>query len=232
VKKAIPVVVLALLLASQLLLVGYDVVSSEPNTDIVTSLQDVPQLTGTIAIEQVLPQATDVALAWRSDAVLVRAMMQVDWPQDGSVTPVGELPPGGWVLLGFLSGQDLLTMRIERGGGLIVQQAVTPLGKEEAAAYLANQADLTQAKQSSADAAIAFDIANGRAFRDACPERRGQSFIQSQRSPISGEWTWTVTYMNRRQNDPTEYMSGEMNWVTGTIANLQNEDAPCDPISS
>jgi hypothetical protein len=37
-----------------------------------------------------------------------------------------------------------------------------------------------------------------------------------------------VAYINRRENDPTQYMSGEIDWATGSIDQVVDADLPCD----
>jgi hypothetical protein len=102
------------------------------------------------------------------------------------------------------------------------------LSEDLAGDYRAMAFDLSQANQPSADAAIAFDIAHGNAFRQECPTRRGQSYLRPQISEANGQWVWAVAYINRRENDPTQYMSGEIDWATGSIDQVVDADLPCD----
>ena len=227
-KKLIPIILIVVLLGGQLAIIGSNVVSTNKHNEQVAYAALPEPLSGEIGIEQVLPNANQTALAWNSDAVLVQASMQIDWPTDWSVVTQGTLPPGGWVLLGYVSGNALLTMRIERGGGNIVQAVETPITDEVATDYLANPIDLSAANQPAVDAAKAFDIAQGSTFRQQCPAMRGQSYLHPAISAATGQWVWSFLYINRRANDPTQYMSGEMDWATGTIDQVVDADLPCD----
>ena len=229
-KKIIPILLVAILLGGQLALIAYGVTTTNQNNEQVAAAAQPEPMSGNIGIEQVLPNATQTAQAWKSDATLVEVSMQVDWPEDFSSSAAGQLPPGGWILFGFISGTELLTMRIERGGGNIVQMQVTPVTEDVAADYLSKVFDLAAAQQPSADAAMAFDIAHGEHFRAACPFWRGQSYMHPELSAATGAWVWALSYLNRRQNDPAQYMTGELDWATGSIDQVQDTELPCDPL--
>jgi hypothetical protein len=229
VKKVIPILLLASLLGAQLALIGFDIASSRKLDEQVAVAAQPEPMAGNIGIEEVLPNATTTAQIWKSDATLVEASIQIDWPDDWATSASGQLPPGGWVLLGYISGTELLTMRIERGGGIIVQMQVTQISEDVAADYRSNVFDIAAAKQTSADAAMAFDIAHGAAFRQACAFRRGQSYLHPEISSSSGQWVWAISYLNRRENDPAQYMTGEIDWATGSIDQVVDTNLPCDP---
>lgn len=152
--------------------------------------------------------------------------MQIDWPPERTESPAPELPRGGWIFLAFLSQDDLLTMRIDRASGTIVETGLISLGEQSRAAYAAQLLDLSWAQTSSGTAMLASEAAYGTAYRDACPDQRFTSWLTVRRLPDSGLQAWHIEYKSVA-DEPQPSMTMDVDWQTGQIQNVTSADEPC-----
>ncbi|HRA46694.1 MAG TPA: hypothetical protein PK819_01335 [Thermomicrobiales bacterium] len=226
-KKWIPILLLVALVGGQLGMIIFNVRSTNRHNEL-TNVPPRPENLGTaLTFETIMPYAQRVANTWQPDAQLVSASMQIDWPEEFDPIQEGGLPPGGWILLGFVSGDEILTMRIDRGSGTIVQNAIIGISKSETDTYASHAIDFNQAAVTSVTAATAFEVSNGERFRQACPQNRGQSFIRPELDTASGNWVWDISYIDRPPNQDVRYMTGQIDWRTGQQTNVKNTDLTC-----
>jgi hypothetical protein len=157
-------------------------------------------------LESGLEVAWQQARAWRSDARLISATMQVDWPWQPPPDAVPEVPGTGWLTYVFVApwqppgrgpGAASLSVVVERLSGRVMVQ--TTLGWEYAPATAPPAAIPTPAISTIAAIRLA-EAAGGTPFRRACPHYRHVTRI-SLVEP--GEWPqhWLVTYEDARQPD-------------------------------
>jgi len=232
VKRIVPVVILLAIIIAQVILAATGFASADSQTSLTDIARRPDDLGNGLTLETIQPYAQSVAADWHGDAVLVMATMQIDWPDGFDPIAEGNLPPGGWLLLGYTSGNELLTMRIDRGSGTIVQTAIVGLSNTERDSYRSHVIDFSQASTTSENAAMAFEIAYGTAFRAECEGRRPQSWLVAGASPTSGAMAWLISYVNRSDDSPPDYMTGEIDWATGSIGQVSGQDAACAPIQS
>jgi hypothetical protein len=162
-----------------------------------------PRIDGGATFESALPLARRQANAWLPGAVLLNAMMQVDWPWNVPPGPAKALPGTGWLSYVFLApwhppgrgpGAASLGMTIERLSGAIVNQ--NSEGWEEAPAFPEPPPPATI---DSSEATLRADAAGGAAFRSACPQYRHVS----RTFPVAAGRTawpqhWVVIYEDSR----------------------------------
>lgn len=178
-------------------------------------------------LEEYDPIAKEIALAWNPEAQLVAANMQLDWPQTPSDQWSDEMPRGGWFLLTYVAGSEMLSLRIDRGSGELKESNVISITAEQASTYLSMIIDYSQASTTSETVAIAGEAAYGRAFRAQCPENRPQSWYTVARSGVTGGMIWRIDYVNRRPDLPQDLMSIDVDWASGELENIQNLELPC-----
>ena len=184
------------------------------------------EITEPLALEAAAALGTEVAREWRNDAVLVRAGMQIDWPDDMVDELPTELPQGGWAILGLLSGNDLLTLRMDRGSGVVVETELQRLSDADAAHLASHAIDFEQASSNSTTAILASEIAYGQSHRAACPERRRATWISVIHDEDSGESSWFVRYRDNA-NPETITLSMQIDWTTGAMVDVVNTDPDC-----
>jgi hypothetical protein len=154
--------------------------------------------------------------------------MQYDWPREALPEPPAELPRGGWIFFAFLAGDDLLTLRVDRGSGVIVDTRIVPLGDRARAGYVANAVDLDDASARSGTAAQAAETAYGAEFRAACPDQRYQSWLAARIYAERGEIVWHVEYESvNADGEPVTPLTLDVSWETGDLQNVANADEPC-----
>lgn len=183
---------------------------------------------GPTGIETALRIAEPVAQAWREDAWIAGASMQVDWPWDDT-SDSGVVPGGGWVNAVFAGGAGsdpgTLSVLVERGGGVVVR--TESLGWDSAPP--GSTALVTTYPWSSNGAVIAGEEAGGREFRRACPAARHLTRVSLVAQP-DGQQTappvWLVTYHDVRQPERNA-LEFRVDAVSGDVLTTQDRSLPC-----
>ena len=230
-KQTIAIVMILALIAGQ---VGFAVKASF-NDGPATHLSDVAprprEMTPGQSLETIAPYADSVAQSWDSAAKLVEASMQIDWPDGYDPVAEGTLPIGGWLLLGYATEKNLLTMRIDRGSGTIVETAIVPLTPDLATSYLSHVISYAPGGRTSTMAMLAFEIAYGTAFRNDCSFRRPQSWVIPSTGPDDSS-VWRISYVNRHDDQPADYLTGDLDQTSGAIEYVTGQDVECQPKKS
>ena len=224
--RRIAVTIVVAILAGQVALTGIAFTRADAPDQLTTPIHPSTEPDRPVDFEGVWLFASKVAADWRSDAKLVRATMQIDWPLEPQPEQFAELPQGGWILLAFLSKGELLTMRLDRGSGTIVETRLLALVEASRDAYAAAAIDFEQASTTSGTAARAADAAYGSEYRAACPEMRFVSWLTVAREPVTGQPVWRITYETRAE-EPQPSMMLDVDWQTGDILNVTNATADC-----
>jgi hypothetical protein len=183
-------------------------------------------IAGPLDLEGAAALGLAIAREWRSDAVLVNAGMQVDWPDDMVNRVPTELPRGGWALLRYLSGNDILALRIDRGSGVVVETELQTLTDSDAALLASQAIDFQRASTSSTTAILATEAAYGQRYRAACPERRRATWISVLADGNAGDPAWFVRYRDNGDPERTT-LSVRINWATGDIFDGVNTNPTC-----
>jgi len=231
VKQTIAVIAILALIAGQIGLVVKASFNDAPATRLSQIAPRPQDLAPGQTLETIAPYADLVAHEWDADAKLVEASMQIDWPDGYDPIAEGTLPVGGWLLLGYATPDKLLTMRIDRGSGTIVDTAIVPLTHDLANNYLSHPIMYGQGGRTSDMAVLAFEIAYGTAFRNDCSFRRPQSWVV----PTVGSHglpVWHISYVNRHDDQPADYLSGDLDSETGAIENVTGQNLQCEPKKS
>jgi len=214
------------IIVAQVGIAAYAVASNtteqEPNVPIVPS----QPIDAVLDLEQAAALGLEIARQWRSDSVLVDAGMQVDWPDESIADVPSELPRGGWALLRYLSGHEMLTLRVDRGSGVVVETELIRLSAADAAQLAARALDFQQASTTSSTAILATEAAYGLTYRAACPDRRRATWISAETDGSSGQRSWYVAY---RDNDDRERitLSVRIDWASGDIFDGVNLNPNC-----
>ena len=210
----------------QAALLGYGLTRASPTDHLQTPISPPSDLAMPLEIETVLPFAQSVAKTWRSEAKLVRANLQIDWPHEPTAARKSDLPAGGWIMLAFVGGDKMLTMRLDRGSGIIVEGRISTLDAKTQSSYGASPLDLASASTTSGTAMQAVEAAYGNSFRTACPDQRFTSWIFSAVDPATGARSWHAEY-EQRSDSPQPSMSVDIAWATGDLSNVKNATQPC-----
>ena len=221
-----PFLIGVLIILAQAGLLGYGFVRADDPDQIQTPIQPTVQPQMPLDLEGIVPFAREVATSWRTDSQLVGASMQIDWPREPTDKLALELPPGGWIFLAFLSQDDLLTLRIDRASGSIVQTGLISLDKQTPADYAAQLVDLTAASTSSGTALLAAEASYGTDFRNACPDQRFTSWLTVRRLPEADSQAWHIEYKSIA-DEPQPAMTMNVDWQSGEIQNVTNAAEPC-----
>jgi hypothetical protein len=221
-------VIVALILA-QVALAGYAFATGEEDTRPIPPITPQDEPLFPLAFEAILPFVDEQAKAWREDAVLVQSNLQVDWHREDVGDPVGQVPRGGWIMFAYVSGDDLLTLRLDRGSGTIVETRVVLLDEDSIHRYLRNPVDYGQARVASLTAMTAVEAAYGNQYRSKCYDRRHVSWATILTDEDTGERFWHIEY-EEREADLGTNMTADVSWQTGEIVNVTHEDLPCSEI--
>jgi len=224
--RRIGLIICVAIVLIQLGLIGYSATRASTPIRLRAPLQPTTQPPMPLDLEGIWPFASKVATDWHADASLVRASMQIDWPGDAGTVPAGQLPTGGWIFLTFLSSDGLLTMRIDRGSGVIVDTETLDIDSKFRDAFSTTPIDFAAAKTSSGTAASAAEVAYGATFRSACPDRRHTSWIAVRVDPATGALSWHVEYESRG-DQPQPAMTMDVDWKSADIQNVENATEPC-----
>jgi hypothetical protein len=195
---------------------------SEPDAPVIPSVE----ISSPLDLEAAASLGIEVARKWRSNAVLINAGMQVDWPADMVDSVPTELPRGGWALLRYLSGDDILTLRIDRGSGVVVETELLTLSGSDAATLASQAIDFQLASTNSTTAILATEAAYGRQYRAACPERRRSTWVSVVTDTDSGQPAWFVRYRDNGDPDRTS-LSVRIDWAAGDIFDAVNSNPTC-----
>lgn len=220
-----PFLIGGLIVLLQVSLLGYGLARADNATQLRTPIRPTTDVTLPLALETIMPFAGGVAADWRADSRLVGASMQIDWPHERGTQAALDLPPGGWIFLAFLSENDLLTMRIDRASGVIVQTSLISLGDRARSGYADRAIDLVESTTSSSTAALAAETAHGTAFRNACPDQRFLSWLTARKS-ADGRVDWHIEYPSVA-DEPQPPLEMDIDWQSGQIQNVANASAPC-----
>jgi hypothetical protein len=221
-------VILTLILA-QVALAGYAFATGEEDTRPVPPLVPTEEPLFPLAFEAIYPFVAESARAWRDDAVLVQSNLQVDWHREDVGDPVGQVPRGGWIMFAFVSEDDMLTMRLDRGSGTIVETRVVTLDDATLDRYLSNPVNYKEARVASLTAMTAVEAAYGNAWRSQCYDRRFISWVTILTDEATGERFWHIEY-EEREAEPGSNLTADVSWQTGEIMNVSNEDRPCSEV--
>ena len=187
------------------------------------------------AIDSAYPTALDRARTWRSDARLLSASQQIDWPLgDPPPGPVTHLPAGGWLTYVFVSNWEhpldawdavSLAITIERSGGtLILDEPLTWPDPPASPPPLLDTYPTT-----STAAVLAAEHAGGTDFRRACPAVRHTTRVGLITDPTGP--AWLVTYRDDRSHptgDPND-LEFRIDTQTSQILSSTDRSTPCDP---
>jgi hypothetical protein len=222
----IAAVICGLIIMAQVGLLGYSLTRADSPQRLPTPIRPTTSPEFPLDLEGIMPFATGVAQGWSPDASLTRASMQIDWPQDKASGAVTQLPFGGWIFLTFLGSDGLLTMRIDRGSGIIVDTRILTIDDRFRDEFGSTPIDLSAASTTSGTAAAAAETAHGTTFRSACPDKRHTSWLSAQPDPATGNMAWHIEYQTQGdQSQPS--MTMDVDWQTGQIENLANDNQPC-----
>ena len=144
--RRVGLLVCAAIVVIQLGLLGYAVSRASTPTRLASPIRPTTEPQFPLDLEGIWPFASNVATSWKSDAALVRANMQLDWPGEAGNPPAKQLPIGGWIFMTFLSSDGLLTMRIDRGSGLIVDTEILDIDSRFRDAFPATPIDFSFAR--------------------------------------------------------------------------------------
>jgi hypothetical protein len=224
--KRVAVVICAVIVLAQAGLLGYSLTRAGSPQRLHTPIRPTTTPEFPLDLEGIMPFATRVAEDWSADASLTRASMQIDWPPDKVTGAVTQLPFGGWIFLSFLGSDGLLTMRIDRGSGIIVDTRILTIGDRFRDEFGSTPIDLSKASTTSGTAAAAAETAHGTTFRSACPDKRHTSWLSPQPDPATGQMGWHIEY-EAQSDQPQPSMTMDVDWQTGQIENLANANQPC-----
>jgi hypothetical protein len=224
--KQFAVFICGLIILIQLGLLGLGYVRADEPDHLPTPIHPPVEPKIPLDLEGIWTFANGVATNWRADAQLVAASMQIDWPHAADDLPLTELARGGWIFMAYLSQDDLLTMRIDRGSGTIVETRLTNLDDKARDAYAAHPIDLNAATTRSGTAAQAAEAAYGLEFRNACRDQRFMSWLNVEHDLNTGTPHWHIEY-EARADEPQPSMKLDIDWQTGDIRNVENATAPC-----
>jgi hypothetical protein len=209
----------------QAVLLGFGLTRASSTDRLETPITPPTPLELPLDIEGVLPFASDTASDWHAGARLARASLQIDWPRDVAADS-GNLPVGGWIVLSFLSDDEMLTMRIDRGSGTIVETRVVDVPEDELEAFANSAIDLNAASTRSGTAMRAALEAYGREYRAICPDRRFVSWLTVRRDPVSASTYWHIELEDHSEEEPAP-LRLDVDWKTGEVLNVENAAAAC-----
>jgi hypothetical protein len=229
--KTFATAVIALIVVIQVVLIGYSRASGEADTRPIPPITPETEPLFPLAFEGIYQFATEQARTWRNDAVLVQSNLQVDWPREvqDDPLPLGQLPRGGWIMFAFVSEDDYLTIRMDRGSGTIVETRVVTLDSDSRARYLANPLDYSQAAVASLTAMTTIETNWGNAWRNQCLDRRYISWATVLTDPATGDRFWRIEY-EEQDGGIGSNMSFDVSWESGEVVNMTNEMRPCSEI--
>lgn len=229
--KRAATVLVTLIVAAQIALIGYALASSEADTRPIPPIRPVEEPLFPLGFEGIVDFATQQAQTWKPDAVLVQSNLQVDWPREpqDDPDPVGQIPRGGWIMFAFVSDGEMLTMRMDRGSGTIVETRVVPLDQASLDRYLANPLNYDDAAVASLTAMTNFEAQFGRDWRMECMDRRYVSWATVYTDPDSGERYWRIEY-EEQNGGVGSNLSVDVSWATGQFGDATNAGKPCSEI--
>jgi hypothetical protein len=180
------ILVLIVLQLGVVVLYGRAQVASQPESlpPLDARAHDVGQPSG---LESLAAVARTRATVWRSDAGLMTASLQIDWPLDAGQGNAAEIPAGGWASFAFYSDSPdgaVLSILMERTSGAIMHETLVPWPGE---ALRPTMLVLDGAATDSLTALMAAELSAGRAYRLACPDRRHATYVSLTWSDISRE---------------------------------------------
>ena len=220
------IAIVAAIIVAQVAITAYAVATSSAGTDLNTPIMPDVEITEPLGLEAAATLGLEIARDWRADAALVNAGMQVDWPDDSIARPPTELPRGGWAILRFVSGQDMLTLRVDRGSGVVVETELMELSPGDAELLITHEIDFERASTASTTAILATEMAYGQSYRSACPDRRRATWISVLTGYDTGQTAWFIRY---RDNDMPDRitLSVQIDWESGEIRDVLNLDPNC-----
>ena len=229
--KRAATIILSLVVLAQIGLIGYALARSDTDTRPIPPIRPTVEPLFPLAFEGIYRFANEQAQSWKSDAVLVSSNLQVDWPREpqDDPDPLGQLPRGGWIMFGYVSGEELLTIRMDRGSGTIVETRVVTLDANSRERYLAHPIDYSEAKVASLTAMSAVETLYGAAWREKCMDRRYVSWSTVYTDDTTGERYWLIEY-EEVDGGINSNMSTRVSWATGEIDDVENALNACKPV--
>lgn len=220
-----------LIIVVQMALIGYSVASGEDDGRPKPPIRPTTEPLFPLAFEGIYEFADEQARTWKDDAVLVQSNLQVDWPREpqDEPAPLGQIPRGGWIMFAYVSGEEMLTIRMDRGSGTIVETRVVTLDADSRARYLANPIDYGQSKVASLTAMTAVEATYGNTFRTQCMDRRYVSWVTIRTDDATGERFWRIEY-EEQDGGIDSSLSVDISWQTGEMQNVVNADRPCSEV--
>jgi hypothetical protein len=209
----------------QAVMLGYGLTRASSPQRLETPISPGTELDLPLDLEGVLPFAAEQASRWDESATLVRASMQIDWPNQVEAES-GALPIGGWIVLSWLGSNELLTMRLDRGSGTIVETLIVDVSEDSRDAFAESALDLSFASTRSGTAIRAADEAYGRDYRSMCPDQRFTSWLTVMRDVAGGASSWHIEFEDHSKEKPAP-LRLEVDWDSGDIRNVKNERAAC-----
>lgn len=194
-----------------------------------------PANTGPASLESAYPLAVAEAQRWNSDAELLSAEEEIDWPVTAQDPTAEDAPAGGWLVYVFVAPYDhfglntsaaTLSVLIERNGVTIANRQTEAW--EYAPKPLAVQP--VNLKISSTAALTAAESAVGRAFREDCPAARHVTRI-GLGAGADGAPLWTVTYTQDR-DDGNNALTIPINAQTGAVGPIADRAPACGPTTA
>lgn len=229
--KRAATVLVALIVVAQIALIGYARANKETDTRPIPPIPPTTEPLFPLAFEGIVDFATEQAQTWKPDAVLVQSNLQVDWPREPQEDPdpIGQIPRGGWIMFAYVSGEEMLTMRMDRGSGTIVETRVVGLDHASLDYYLANPINYDDAAVASLTAMTNFEAQIGYDWRMECMDRRFVSWATVWTDSVTGERFWLIEY-EEVEGGPGSNLSVRISWVTGLADEIVNAGRPCSEI--
>ena len=175
-----------------------------------------------LTIETAVPLADPVARAWREDAVLISAMMRVEWEREPAPPPA-EVPDNGLIMLVYAAGDHALSLLIDRPSGVIFEAVV-----EGWSGGLTKALPLGSIQRSSTVALFAAEVGYGTTYRSGCPEFRHETSVHLVSTEGAANPAWRVIYRDERYRDQPDIVVS-VDVVTGNVIAGQAINLVCFP---
>ncbi len=186
-----------------------------------------PPIARPVTIETAAEAAWSHARAWRADARLLSATMQVDWPWDPPPPALDTIPDTGWLTYVFAAPWDAalrrdeaasLSLLIDRVSGEVIVQSTR--GWEQAPPFTA---EIAAPAVPSSTAILVAEAISGTEFRRDCPAYRHLSRISLTPGPPAA---WLITYEDVRQREQHGLIV-QADATTGTVISVTGTAPAC-----
>lgn len=180
--------------------------------------------------ERGLAAATERARAWRPEARLLSATMQVDWPWEAPPPVVSAVASGGWLTYVFVAPWSPAGRQAEAASlAILIDRMSGDLVVEESLAWESSSGEAAPADAAvTADAAVLLaEAAGGTAFRRACPIDRHLSRLALVAG--GGDPDWLVVYRDEREPGRHGF-TVRIDGATSAVLDIGGEPSPCEEI--